>query len=214
MWSINNSTKGALLLEHWKRTEEIQANLLHNNENSDKDHLCNHANLLNHTLVKSSDEIVLGSYLPQNTSGVRIPFFASQKLPEKENQERTTEKLKNPTVPINIPFPKRMADFLAQSPVFLQDSSEYNPNIVATSNQWQIAVYLEGIPVDPTEVLEFQQFSWARDKSTHWILRTFSSNEMDNILRDINSVSGFSDEIFRDFERPSSAHSRDFLFVE
>jgi len=211
MWSVNDSTKGALLREHWKRADEIQSNMIYNNAKSDKD-LCDHSYP---NLIKSSDEIVLGSYLPQNTSGVRIPFFSSQLLPE-EAREENSEKISKskPTVPINIPFPKRMADFLSLSPVFLQDSSEYNPNIAA-SNQCQIALYLEGILIDPTEIPEFHHFSWAKDKSIPWVLRSFTRNEIDNILRDINSVSGFSDEISRYFKRTAGdTHSRDFLFVE
>jgi len=85
------------------------------------------------------------------------------------------------------PFVSPSAPWSATAP---RPRSLTNPSFM-----WQFSLYLDGNPVDPTEISEFKMFPWAKDQKGSWSSRYFTKEELSRALQDIISVVDPSAEI-------------------
>jgi len=63
------------------------------------------------------------------------------------------------------------------------------------SLMWQLSLYLDGNPVDPTEIPDFMCFPWAKDQRGSWSSKFFTKEELSVVLQDIITTVDPSAEI-------------------
>jgi len=154
-------------------------------------------------------------YLPRGTNGVRLQDFTAvlrhddspTSLTPHPTKPHASVKSLNPVFLPNNPeiFVMDVTDY--QSPFLSSPTRSATTPVTSPSShptrgrssspsspfkslgkyRWQMSLYADGCPVDPTQIPDFSVFSWTRD-SQPWTTRTFTKEELCGILQDIISV--------------------------
>jgi len=110
------------------------------------------------------------SYLPDGTSGLRLPNFTmSAKIP------RTPQRGQSPQLrgrAISAP--------LKYHPFVILGNNDLEPN-------WQFSLYRDGEHIEPRDDFWLKECNWVKQRSGPWMNQTFTKTELCDIIFDIVS---------------------------